>query len=263
MVEADRPAGVASQVMSGTPESEPAWDPPLAQQPKQAVAVFADERRAAKVVNALVDIGFDRRRIRVGDPDDRRSALRGEMREEVDHTVAGPAGAMPREETVGATVATGVGIAIGVAIGLLLSLIPFGLAWWVRAVILVGIGAGCGSTIGFIAGGGFLARGPAEPAAAARGVTVAIDPATNEAISLLRDAAPIRLDLLTEGGETLGTVTTETAGQSTPSRVAHRAEERVHDDPTSQEAWASGEVPRETREHGTTDTEKRTDHGEP
>lgn len=230
--------------MSSTPESEPAWDPPLAQQPKQAVAVFADERRAAKVVNTLVDIGFDRRRIRVGDPDDLRSALRGEMREETDHTLAGPVGAMPQEETVGATVATAIGIAVGVAIGLLLSLIPFGLSWWVRAVILVGIGAASGATIGFIAGGGFLARGPADPAAATRGVTVAVDPVTDQAIAVMRDSSPIRLDLLTEGGETLGTVTTETAEESTPSRVVHRAEERLHDDPTSQEAWATDQASR-------------------
>ncbi|HVX19493.1 MAG TPA: hypothetical protein VHA73_15835 [Acidimicrobiales bacterium] len=224
-----------------TPESEPGWDPPISSLPQQAVAVFDGERAARDAVQALVAAGVRREAIRVGAERDRRAALRGEMREEADHTFAGPAGALPKEATRGAVAMALVGGGAGGVIGALISLIPFGGHWWVRLVILVTVGIAAGSTIGFIAGGGAMARGPAEPPAAARGITVAVQPVSSEVVEVLRNAAPLRVDMLTANGDTLGVVTTEADRRDADDRAGpvSQAGELLREDPTAQRSWAT------------------------
>lgn len=161
----------------------------------------------------------------------------GEMRDESDHAMIGAFGAMSRESTAGAGLMMAIGVVIGGCIGLLLSLIPFGMSWGWRAILLGCIGAAVGVTAGFIAGAGVLSKGPARTAAASSGVTLAVEPATADAVRVLRARNPVRLDLLTSEGDTLGPV-----GPSHEPGVGDAlkdAAEHVHADPTSQSEWAT------------------------
>lgn len=169
------------------------------------VAVFpsaAAAERAAAMVTAQVSNAS----VRVGDDAGHVAALRGEMAEEDARAFAGPSvGLYTREMARGAAWGVGVWTLIGVLFAAPFSLIPFGTMGIAgRLMIVAIIGAVAGGTVGFVAGGGAGAKGPAEPLAAEEGVTMSVhvtgDESRQRVLSLLEAAEPLRIDEL-RGGE--------------------------------------------------------------
>ncbi|MFP5326632.1 MAG: hypothetical protein ACLGHT_04020, partial [Acidimicrobiia bacterium] len=103
-----------------------------------------------------------------------------------------------------------------------------------RLVILGACGFVAGSTVGLVAGPGFSAKGPDEPVAAERGVTVSMpltDPGMREVFS---NAGAIRVDEVTDQGEPVINLEAEGDGQD------REGVERMADDLTDSEG---GNVP--------------------
>lgn len=173
------------------------------------VAVFEDEGRAEAAAEAARRAGATS--VTVGAARDHRTALQGEMREEMEHTTAGAGNVGPftKEMTKGVLAGTLLGGLVGALVGVPVGFIAFGdVSLAVRLVITVGVGLAAGSTFGFTMGGGLAAKGPVQPLAAEKGVTVSVtgdDPALADA---LRAHAPLRVDVV-EGDQPVGTVTSE------------------------------------------------------
>jgi len=70
-----------------------------------------------------------------------------------------------------------------------------------------------GATVGLVLGGGLGAKGPAEPLAAARGVTVGVEARSREegerVARIFGPLDPIRVDLMTAFEQPARTVSTE------------------------------------------------------
>src|SRR5262245_18960476 len=133
------------------------------------VAVYdtiGDARPAAEVARRA---GAAADTIRIAASLDRVVALAGEMREEMDHTLAGPGNVGPftQEMQRGMTVGAITGAVIGFVIALPFAAIPFG-DWSVliRLLVVAIVGLALGGTVGWIVGGGFGADRPEEPLAA-------------------------------------------------------------------------------------------------
>lgn len=210
-------------------------EPGLELPPRRVLAVFRNDKAASDVVGELVAAGIQREHIRIGDPSDRRTELLTEMRAEANPSRLRPSNHSPEVETRGATAILLLATAIGVIIGVLVSLIPFGWEWWVRLVVLAAVGGAAGASVGFIAGPGLMARGPVEPSVAAEGTVVSVNPASTRAVEVLRDATPVRLDVLAIGDESVASAEPAAEEDSTTERVA----ERFRSDPTAQEDWST------------------------
>ena len=179
----------------------------------EVVAVFSDERDAKAAADAATEAL--RGVARVGEERASVTALKAEMREELQHTTAGAGSVGPftKEMTKGIAVGTPIATVIGAVLALPLGFIPFlSIGLVPRLVIAAIVGATAGATVGFMAGG-FAAKGPAQPLAAERGTTVAIDVRTPEEIELVTQVMhrhdPIRVDLTTVEGNPVSTLTTE------------------------------------------------------
>lgn len=89
---------------------------------------------------------------------DQMVSLKGEMVDEMDNSVAGPA-IVPMDEQMSKGAAGGAlgGAIAGAIIGAVVGLIPMfhGLTLGTRVIICAVVGAVAGATIGFVAGGGF------------------------------------------------------------------------------------------------------------
>lgn len=173
---------------------------------RRLVAVFDKEADARAAAAALRDAGID---VDHDTASDELAAIRGEMSEEMQHTIVGPGniGPFTKEMTrgilVGVVIATVVGALIGSAFGLIGAL----------------VGAAGGAVIGFLVGGAFRWQASVggdavtKRLAAERGATVGVwansDPEVERAAELLTDFDPIRLDRVTPEGHPLRTVTTE------------------------------------------------------
>lgn len=94
----------------------------------------------------------------VGGRADTMVSLKGEMVDEMDNSVAGPA-IVPMDEQMSKGAAGGIlgGAIAGAIIGAVVGLIPMfhGLPLSTRVIIFAVVGAAAGATIGFVAGGGF------------------------------------------------------------------------------------------------------------
>jgi hypothetical protein len=163
-----------------------------------------------------MDAGIPRERIGMDRPEDEVAAIHAEMREEVEHTVIGPGpvGPFTKEMTKGLAKAVPIGVVVGMAIALPFAFIPVsGVSFLVRLLVALGVGAAAGGTAGLVIGGGLGAKGPAEPVAADRGVTVRIPCRSRDEAKALADRLerldPIRVDLMTAFGQPSGTVATE------------------------------------------------------
>lgn len=181
----------------------------------EVIAVFRDQGAARAAADAA-SRAVSGAKPRVGGEGDDVASLKGEMREEMQHTVAGAGNAGPftKEMTKGLSVGTLGGSLIGVVLGVALGFIPWGsIGLGPRLIIGAIVGAAAGATIGFVTGGGLAAKGPAEPLAAERGTTVTIDVRTPEEIERVSEALrghdPIRIDVATAEGDAVSTVTTE------------------------------------------------------
>lgn len=185
------------------------------EQTSEVIGVFRDEgsaRAAADAASRAVSGASPR----VGVEGDEVASLKGEMREEMQHTTAGAGNVGPftKEMTKGLGVGVIGGSIIGLVLGLGLGLIPWGnVGLGARLIIGAIVGVAAGATFGFVAGGGHAAKGPSEPLAAERGTTVSIDVRTPEEVERVSEAmrghGPIRIDVATAEGDAMSTVTTE------------------------------------------------------
>ena len=188
---------------------------------KKLVGVFEDQESAAAAADAVAAQGVDPGQVRVGDEADEVSSLRGEMREEMEHTVAGPGNVGPftKEMTKGLVPGTALAALAGALVALPFALIPMGsLPLVTRVLIVVAVGTVAGATLGFVLGAAFGAKGPREPLATERGVTVSVSTQDRDqvqrAAGTLEGRAPTRLDEAVEGGQPTETVTTEEESQA-------------------------------------------------
>lgn len=181
---------------------------------RDVIGVFEDDATARRAVDAAVRI-VGEERVRVGARRDERAALRSEMQEEIEHTIAGPGniGPFTKEMTKGLLLGIVVATAVGIALALPFAFIDFGPPLWQRFVIAALVGGAAGATLGFTVGGGWGAKAPGEPLGAERGVVVAVEVTAGEeadrVASALAAEEPIRLDVLDEAGRRVETVTTE------------------------------------------------------
>ena len=187
----------------------------------EVIGVFSSPASAQAAADAIAELTSTERPPRVGAAGDEVASLKAEMREEMQHTTAGPGNVGPftKEMTKGLSVGTAVGAIVGAVLTLPLAFVNWGgLAGWgdldlaLRLVIAAAVGAAAGATVGFMAGG-FAAKGPGIPLAAERGTTVVIDVRTPEEIERVTEAMrrhdPIRIDLATADGDAVSTLTTE------------------------------------------------------
>jgi hypothetical protein len=176
---------------------------------RQLVGVFNNEDDARAAARATGAGG------QVGATTDRVNSLKAEMRDELDNSFigAGNVGPFTKEMSKGISVATPVFTLLGAVLGLAIAFIGWGsIGLAPRLVIGALVGAAAGATAGFVIGGGFGAKSPAQPMAAERGVTVAVDVTDRAEATRLADRMrayrPIRIDLVAEG-EPKETLTTE------------------------------------------------------
>jgi hypothetical protein len=168
-----------------------------------------DDARAAADLAARA--GADPNDIRIDEPLDRVAALQGEMREEMDHTLAGPGNVGPftQEMQRGMTAGAIVGAVVGLVLALPFAAIPF-LDWdlWLRLLVAAIVGLALGGTVGWILGGGFAANRPEERLAAERGVPLEV-PASEPVAQALAATNPIRLDLVGSDGHPIRPISSE------------------------------------------------------
>ena len=168
----------------------------------RVVGVFRDRGAAERAAReAQRAAGISQEQVAIDAEADERFALRAEMREEVDHTVAGPGpvGPYTKEMTKGLVRSHVLWVPIGIVVGLLLAFIPIGGTSLGFRLLLWGIVGGIAAAVVALAiGGGLSAKGPSEPMAAERGVTVGIMVNSGEearrAAEVLSQHDPIRLD---------------------------------------------------------------------
>jgi len=190
-------------------------------QPGRFVAVYPSELEARAAADAAVRAGARPDEVRLGDERDVIASVKGEMRDEFDHTTPGPpsAGSL-REMSKGMLVGAAVGGLIGAVIALPFAAIAFGgLGAGARLLIVAVCGAFVGSVAGWVIGGGFGAPAPDEPLAAERGVTVTA-PATEPIERALTAESPIRLDLLDQEGQPIAPVATDDQSNNIVSDIA-------------------------------------------
>ncbi len=135
------------------------------------------------------------------------------MREEMEEAWLSPQAAFvaTKEAAKGLSLVTPVAAVLGVLITVPLAFIfdLGGAPQWLRLVIAVATGAIGGGTVGFVVGGGMAMKGPDEPLAAERGVTVRVPAAGNEVVAAMEAEEPIRLDTVAPSGRKTSTVETE------------------------------------------------------
>lgn len=180
--------------------------------PGQVLGVFRDARTARAAADAAA--GVAGRPSRTGQ--DEVASLQAEMREELDNSIvgAGNVGPFTKEMTKGLVIGTLLGVVVGFVVTVPLGLVPLGsIGLFPRLLIAAVVGGFAGATMGFVTGGGFGAKGPAQPMAAERGTTVSVPVASAEEATKVAEAMrghdPIRIDLTTAEGEPIGVVTTE------------------------------------------------------
>ena len=179
----------------------------------ETLGVFKDRESAETAAERAQSAGADRSGMRVGDDADTRASLEAEMREEMEESWLSPQAAVvaTKEAAKGMSLAIPLAAAAGAVVTLPLAfLVTFGdTSLWVRIVIALSVGAVGGGTVGFIVGGGMAIKGPDEPLAAERGVTVRVADARGDVVEALADEEPIRLDTVAPSGRKTSTVTTE------------------------------------------------------
>lgn len=183
------------------------------------IAVYADPEIARGVARRITDMGVHPEAVRLGGVEARVTALKAEMREEVDNTFVGPGnmGPFTKEMTKGIVHQIGLWTIALAILGGLLALFDWpasNLEFGARLIIAVIVGAVTGATIGFVWGGskGALEEPSGHNLAAERGVTLAVtvDAARAADVTrILQEAQPIRLDIGTPEGAPVDTISTE------------------------------------------------------
>ena len=183
---------------------------------RRVVAVFDDAESARAAADAVRQAGIDDRRISVNGRDAEVDALRGEMREQMEHTIVGPGNVGPftKEQTKGMVVGIPLATLIGAVLALPLALIRFADVPLVsRAIVAALVGAAAGATLGFVLGGGLRSKGPSRQMAAERGVVVSVDlrdgAEAARVAEVFEQRRPLRVDSVLPEGQPADTVTTE------------------------------------------------------
>jgi hypothetical protein len=170
--------------------------------PLRLLAVYETDDEARRIARRLADGGVVESEIRVDEPLDHVVSVTGEMREEMDRTIAGPGNVGPFTPKMrkGMSVGTAVGAGVGLLCALPFAAIGFG-GWplWLRLIIVAIVGVSAGATVGWVVGGGFGSERPEEELAAEHGVTLSV-PATKQTEALLSDTGALRIDLVDEVG---------------------------------------------------------------
>ena len=195
------------------------------------VGVFADHDQANRVAADLAAKGIERSAIRVNAHVDDVASLRGEMRDELTNAVPGVASLIPfsKETTKGAVSFAVLGAIVGAVLVSPLSLVSIGeLPWWARLLVVACIGALAGAVVGAVAGGSLAAKGPGDPLAAQRGVTVSVSGEIERARSVMVQHDPIRVDLI--DGAQLPVDVVDTDEASTPGTAEDVARNVDKDD---------------------------------
>lgn len=166
------------------------------------VATFDGPDEARRAMEAARRAGFE---AVPGRALDRRGALRGEMADELESTVAGPGNVGPFTKSMSKGLARWVpiGTVLGAVGGALLGLLPWpgGLDVVARLILGAVIGAFAGATVGFTAGG-FVRperrREDQRPLESEAGTIVAVPVAGPEeadrARAVLERTGPVRID---------------------------------------------------------------------
>jgi hypothetical protein len=176
------------------------------------VATFETPEDARRALEEARRAGFD---ARPGGAADRRGAIRGEMADELESTVAGPGSVGPFTKSMSKGLARWLplGAVLGAILGLLLGLLPWpdGLDPGLRMVLGAVIGAFAGGTIGFTAGGFVRPERGAEdqrPLETEAGSTVAVSVGSADeaarARRTLEGAHPVRIDETDSEGYPMG-----------------------------------------------------------
>ena len=180
----------------------------MAQDQERTVGVYADEASARAAAADARARGAD---VRIGDDDDMRSALRGEMRQETDDLIVGPG--MPgftKEMTRNIVPWSIIGSLLGALV-----LLPFAFMRWgdtslvQRMVWMVVSGVFFGGTIGFMLAGILGSRSQNKAPAAQRGVTVSAAGGTPGTEIDLTAHDPIRVERVAADGFPIETLATE------------------------------------------------------
>jgi hypothetical protein len=194
------------------------------------LAVYETREQAEAAARAAERLGVPQASIRVGDARDEAPALEAEMRAEMEAGVVAPqAGvAVPKEQAKASGAAMALGALIGAIVLMPFAAFDFGnLPVAARLLICALVGASAGATGTYVVGAA-AARGPADPMAAERGVTVRIGAGDQRVVDALKQTQPIRLDVV--GGDDsidLRPVTAERSG-STTEAVGDAAETLRH-----------------------------------
>ncbi len=175
---------------------------------RRLVAVYDTEQDARDTVRALERSGVDVAQVRLADDRDHVSSIKGEMRSETVHTLAGPGnvGPLTKEMTRGSLLGVAVGGLVGFLLALPVAIIGIGgLSRLVGGLVVEGVGSVVGATVGSLIAGAFAAKRPEEPLAAERGTTLAV-PLSEEAQRTLTATNPRRVDVVAPDGHPVSVV---------------------------------------------------------
>jgi len=204
---------------------------------ERIIAVYPSSDVARAAAREAVDAGARPEQVRVAEPLDRVVSVQAEMHDEMQKTIMGPGNVGPftKEMTKGMTLGVAISGVIGALMALPFATIGFG-GWplWLRALVLICVGAIIGATVGWVIGGGFGARRPDAPLAAEEGVTVTA-PALESVQAALLAASPIRLDVVvSDAAGTMQTVRTVTSDEqsrpSTPREIGRLIRNEARED---------------------------------
>lgn len=178
----------------------------------EVLGVFQDDAQAEAAARRARAAGVDESAIHVGEGRDETTSVRAEMQEEMENSFLSPQAAVlvTKEMTKALTLAVPLGATIGAAL-----LVPFAFFLFTefsllgRLAVAILTGGLAGATVGAVAGGGLGAKGPANPLAAERGVTVRVDDGRQEVADALAQEDPLRLDRVSDSGVRRDTVTTQ------------------------------------------------------
>ena len=179
--------------------------------PARLVGVYPDEASAKQAAQAAEAAGAQD--VQIGAEADRVAALRGEMREETEHSWGGPSvGLFTEEMARSASLWSVAGGAIGILVALPFAFVGFeNLPLVTRLLVAAFSGALFGGTIGFLAAGGFFGRRrkSREELAAEEGVVVGATDTTGRAAEVMADHGPMRLDRIAPDGQPEDTVVSD------------------------------------------------------
>jgi hypothetical protein len=169
---------------------------------RRLVAVYDTEDEARNAVRVLERSGVDVAQVRLADDRDHVSSIKGEMRSETVHAVAGPGnvGPLTKEMTGGSLLGLVLGGLVGFLLALPVAIVGIGgLSRVVGGAVVAGVGIVVGATAGSLIAGAFAAKRPEEPLAAERGTTLAV-PLSEQVQQMLTTTNPRRVDLVEADG---------------------------------------------------------------